>query len=144
TADCKFQLANLNGTAAGFTQFGATVADDPSTTDCNENLLLTRMPDGTIKYKQVNTVDPSGINGQSVYNGTDGVDRIYGGLDNDTLWGQDGNDVLEGGGGDDFILGGNGNDIETDLDGADTLKGGPGNDPLDGGPGNDFVMGGDG
>src|SRR2546421_815558 len=45
TADCKFQLANLNGTAAGFAQFGSSVADDPTTTDCNENLLLTRMPD---------------------------------------------------------------------------------------------------
>ena len=55
-----------------------------------------------------------------------GVDRIFGGLDNDTLWGDNGNDVLEGGGGDDVILGGNGNDIETDLDGVDTLKGVPG------------------
>ena len=36
TADCKFQLANLNGTAAGFTQFGSNVADDPTTTDCDE------------------------------------------------------------------------------------------------------------
>ena len=143
TADCKFQLANLNGTAAGFTQFGATVADDP-TTGCDESALLTRMPDGTIKYKQFNTVDPSGINGQSVYNGTDGVDRIYGGLDNDTLWGQDGNDVLEGGGGDDVTLGGNGNDIITDLDGADNLKGGPGDDAIDGGPGNDLISGNDG
>jgi Ca2+-binding RTX toxin-like protein len=144
TADCKFQLANLNGTAAGFAAQGSTVTDDPTTTDCNENLLLQRMPDGTIKYKQFNTVDPSGINGQAVYNGTSGVDRVYGGLDNDTIWGDDGNDVLEGGGGDDVILGGNGNDIETDLDGADTLKGGPGNDAMDAGVGNDFMMGGDG
>jgi Ca2+-binding RTX toxin-like protein len=144
TADCKFQLANLHGTAADFATLGASVADDPTTTDCNENLLLTRMPDGTIKYKQFNTVDPSGINGQAVYNGTDGVDRIFGGLDNDTLWGQDGNDVLEGGGGDDVILGGRGNDIITDLDGADVLKGGPGNDAIDGGPGNDLLIGNDG
>ncbi len=34
------------------------------------------MPDGTIKYRARNTVDPSGINGQSVYNGTAGADRI--------------------------------------------------------------------
>ncbi len=112
TADCKFQLANLNGTPAGFTQFGSTVADDPTTTDCDESKLLLRMPDGTIKYKQINSVDPSGINGQAVYNGTTGADRIFGGLDNDTLWGDNGNDVLEGGGGDDVILGGNGNDID--------------------------------
>src|SRR4029077_6709904 len=144
TADCKFQMANLNGTAAAFTQFGATVADDPTTTDCDESLLVQRMPDGTIKYKQIHSGDPSGINGQAVYNGTTGVDRIYGGLDNDTLWGDDGNDVLEGGGGDDVILGGNGNDIATDFDGIDTLKGGPGNDAMDAGPGDDFMMGGDG
>jgi Ca2+-binding RTX toxin-like protein len=144
TADCKFQLANLNGTPAGFTQFGSNVADDLTTTDCDESKLLIRMPDGTIKYRQINSVDPSGINGQSVYNGTTGADRIFGGLDNDTLWGDNGNDVLEGGGGDDVILGGNGNDIETDLDGADVVKGGPGNDALDAGPGNDLMTGGDG
>ncbi len=33
TADCKFQLENLANTAAGFIQFGSTVADDP-TTEC--------------------------------------------------------------------------------------------------------------
>src|SRR5262249_27141902 len=64
TADCKFQMQNLAGTAAGFTQFGETVANDP-TTDCDESLLLLRMPDGTIKYRQTNTVDPPGINGQA-------------------------------------------------------------------------------
>ena len=37
TADCKFQLANLDGTPAGFTAFGSAVADDPSTTDCDES-----------------------------------------------------------------------------------------------------------
>ena len=74
TADCKFQLENLAGTPAGFTQFGNTVADDPAT-ECNETALLIRQPNGTIQYRARNTVDPAGINGQSVYNGTDGVDR---------------------------------------------------------------------
>jgi Ca2+-binding RTX toxin-like protein len=143
TADCKFQLANLAGTAAGFAANGTNVTDDPSTA-CDESKLLTRMPDGTIKYKQINSVDPPGINGQSVYNGTDGVDRVYGGNDNDTLWGDNGNDVLEGSNGDDVVLGGNGNDIMTDQDGADVMKGGPGNDAIDAGPGNDLVTGGDG
>jgi Ca2+-binding RTX toxin-like protein len=119
TADCKFELAHLNGTPAGFTQFGSTVADDPSTADCDESLLLLRKPDGTIQYRAINTVDPSGINGQSVYNGTPGVDHVFGGNDNDTFWGGDGNDVIEGNGGDDVALGGNGNDIITDLGGAD-------------------------
>src|SRR4029077_15027 len=31
TADCKFQLADLDGTPAGFTAHGTTVADDPTT-----------------------------------------------------------------------------------------------------------------
>jgi Ca2+-binding RTX toxin-like protein len=144
TADCKFQLANLAGTPAGYASFGSTVADDPTTTDCNENLLLLRLPDGTIKYRQTNTVDPPGINGQSVYQGTDGVDKVYGGNDNDTFWGGKGNDRIEGNGGDDVALGGEGDDIITDLDGADTPKGGPGNDAIDGGPGDDIPMGNEG
>jgi Ca2+-binding RTX toxin-like protein len=143
TADCKFQLSNLNGTPAGFTASGSTVADDPST-ECNETLLLLRKPDGTIQYRTRNTVDPTGINGQAVYNGTSGADRILGGNDNDTFWGGPGNDVIDGQGGDDVPLGGDGNDIITDLDGADVLKGGDGNDALDGGPGDDIILGGDG
>ncbi|WP_295694758.1 fibronectin type III domain-containing protein [Lapillicoccus sp.] len=143
TADCRFQLADLSGTAAGYAQFGAAVTDDP-TTDCAENLLLLRQPNGTIQYRQFNSVDPSGINGQAVYNGTGTSDRIYGGNDNDTFWGGAGNDVIEGNGGDDVVLGGDGNDIITDLSGADVLKGGPGNDSIDAGLGNDITMGGDG
>ena len=143
TADCKFQLANLHGTPAGFTDFGNTVADDPSTA-CKENLLLLRQPDGTIQYRAVNGVDPPGINGQSVYNGTPGVDRIRGGNDNDTFWGGLGNDVIEGGGGADVALGGEGDDIITDLAGDDVPKGGPGNDAIDAGPGLDIIMAGEG
>jgi Ca2+-binding RTX toxin-like protein len=144
TADCKFQLANLAGTAAGFTANGASVADDLTTADCDENALLQRQPDGTIQYRQFNSVDPSGINGQGVYNGTAGVDRVFGGLDNDTFWGGAANDVIEGGAGDDVALGGDGQDILTDFGGADVLKGGPGNDAIDTGPGDDISMGGDG
>ncbi|MDT7549688.1 MAG: hypothetical protein QOE84_2082 [Actinomycetota bacterium] len=155
TADCRFELANINGPAAVSTLprpvgypaqiLGVgSVNDDPSTTDCDENLLLLQKPDGTIQYRAVNAVNPVGINGQSVYNGTAGVDRIWGGNDNDTIWGGPGNDIIEGNGGDDFSLGGEGNDIITDLDGADVLKGGPGNDALDSGTGNDIVLGGDG
>jgi Ca2+-binding RTX toxin-like protein len=143
TADCKFELSNLLGTPAGFGSFGATVADDPAS-DCKENLLLLRKPDGTIQYRARNTVDPPGINGQAVYNGTPGDDRILGGNDNDTFWGGAGNDVIDGQGGDDIALGGDGNDIITDLDGADTPKGGPGNDAIAAGPGDDIPMGGSG
>ena len=72
TADCKFQLApTSSGDACGLhAAHGALVADDPTTTDCDESLLLLRKPDGTIQYRAINTVDPPGINGQSVYNGT--------------------------------------------------------------------------
>ena len=53
------------------------------TTDCDESLLLQRKPDGTIQYRAVNSVDPVGINGQSVYNGTPGGDRVFGCKDNE-------------------------------------------------------------
>ena len=143
TADCKFELKNLNGTAAGFNTSGNTVANDPQS-ECNETLLLLRQPDGTIKYRARNTVDPSGINGQSVYNGTAGEDRIFGGNDSDTFWGGDARDWIEGGDGADIALGGDGPDIITDLNGDDVPKGGPGNDAIDAGPGLDIVMGGTG
>lgn len=143
TADCKFQLAKLAGTPAGYAAFGPVVADDP-TSECNENALLLRKPDGTIQYKEINSVDPAGINGQGVYNGTPGVDRITGGNDNDTFWGDDGNDVIEGQGGDDVALGGDGDDRITDSAGDDVPKGGPGDDYLNAGTGFDILMGGDG
>ncbi len=143
TADCKFELANLNGTAAYFAANGSVVADDPAS-ECNETQLLTRVPSGRIEYKPVNSVDVPGINGQSVYNGTAGADLVKAGNDNDTILGNDGDDRLEGYSGDDVTIGGNGNDIITDFGGDDIPKGGPGNDAIDGGPGLDIVMGGDG
>ena len=165
TADCKFQLGNITtpysalaptavpgfpaGTTLSMTQTPAltqltgagSVNDDPSTTDCDENQLLLEKPDGTIQYRSTNKIDPAGINGQSVYNGTDGNDKVFGGNDNDTFWGGLGNDRIEGNGGDDIALGGEGDDIITDLDGADVPKGGPGNDAIDAGPGDDIPMG---
>lgn len=136
TADCTFELAKLQGT-------GSTVADDPAS-DCDESALLTRMSDGTLRYRTTNSVDPAGINGQSVYNGTSGTDRIHGGVDNDTFLGNDGNDVIEGDDGADVALGGDGDDIVTDSAGDDIPKGGPGDDAIDAGPGLDIIMGGTG
>jgi Ca2+-binding RTX toxin-like protein len=143
TADCKFQLGNLTSPAAAgsFITGAGSVTDDPAT-GCDENRLLLKQPNGTIQYRQVNSVDPPGINGQAVYNGTDGSDRVFGGNDNDTFWGGLGRDFIEGNGGDDVALGGLGDDIETDLSGADVMKGGPGNDAIDGGIGDDIFMGG--
>lgn len=145
TADCKFESENLifPALAGSFITGPGSIQDDPAT-ECDENRLLLREPDGRIRYRAVNSVDPAGINGQSVYNGTDFADAFYGGNDNDTFWGGLGNDKIEGGGGDDVSLGGEGDDIITDFGGADILKGGPGNDALDGGIGDDIIMGGEG
>jgi Ca2+-binding RTX toxin-like protein len=145
TADCKFQIGNLQSPAApgSFITGAGSVNDDPAS-ECNENRLLIKMASGQFKYRPVNSVDPIGINGQSVYNGSPNADLVGGGNDNDTIRGNGGNDVLEGNAGDDNTIGGDGNDIITDLGGDDTLKGGPGNDALDGGIGLDLLLGGDG
>ena len=151
TADCKFELGLITFPASAGTNIaggpnitGAGSVNDVPTTECDENALLIRATNGTISYRPFNSVDPSGINGQSVYNGTAGDDRVAGGNDNDTFRGKQGADIIEGNGGDDESLGGIGNDIITDLAGDDTLKGGPGNDALDGGIGLDLLLGGDG
>src|SRR4051794_8836780 len=158
TADCKFQIADIPTPYDGVSVTASmalvppipaltgagSVNDDPKTTDCDENQLLLEKPDGTVQYRAINNIDPSGINGQSVYQGTAANDKIYGGNDNDTFWGAAGNDRIEANGGDDIALGGGGNDNITDLDGGDTLKGGPGNDAMDAGPGDDIMMGADG
>jgi Ca2+-binding RTX toxin-like protein len=154
TADCKFQIGNITGpyTAGSPTSSGlapltgaGTVNDDP-TTDCDENQLLQQKTDGTILYRQRNNINPTGINGQAVYNGTAGVDRINGGNDTDTILGNDGNDILDGSGGDDVTIGGAGDDIilDTGTTDADVLKGGPGNDALNAGGGDDIITAGDG
>jgi Ca2+-binding RTX toxin-like protein len=143
TVDCRFELGHLDGTPDGYDQFGQALADDP-TTDCDEHQRLQRGPDGTIAYRTTNSVDRSGINAQSVYDGTPGDDRVAGGTDDDTFWGGAGNDTIQGNSGNDVALGGDGNDVVNDLGGDDTLKGGPGDDAVDGGPGLDLLLGGDG
>ena len=145
TADCKFELGRITFPAAAgsFITGAGSVQNDPLS-ECDENRLLLNSPTWQVRYRAVNSVDPVGINGQSVYNGTLSVDRIYGGNDSDTFWGGLGNDIIEGGDGADIALGGEGNDIITDLAGDDVPKGGPGNDAIDGGPGLDIIMGGDG
>ena len=145
TADCKFHIANLAWPApSGSVITGpGSVADFPSS-ECDENRLLLRQPNGRFEYRAINSVDPPGINGQSVYDGTVNVDRIYGGNDNDTIWGREANDIIDARGGDDVVLGGEGNDIISDSGGFDVLKGGPGNDAIDSGINDDIIMGGDG
>ncbi|MBC7645335.1 MAG: heme peroxidase, partial [Thermoleophilia bacterium] len=89
TADCEFELANLQGAVPGL------IADDP-TSACDESLKLIRMADGTIRYRQTNSTEPAGLNAQSTYSGTSGNDKVMGGVDNDTFWGNAGNDRIEG------------------------------------------------
>ncbi len=143
TVDCTFVLGSLAGTPAGYAASGSSVQDDPATS-CDEHALLLRKPDGTLQYRTTNAVDPAGINGQAVYDGTDARDRVIAGNDDDTLWGNDGADILDAGTGDDVVLGGAGDDRITDSGGLDVLKGGPGDDALDAGAGNDILVGGDG
>ncbi|BEL11681.1 hypothetical protein Q0Z83_098720 [Actinoplanes sichuanensis] len=143
TADCKFDMAALDGTTNGYSRQGNLVDDDPAS-ECNERALLMRLPDGTIAYRARNSVDKAGMNAQSVFNGTENSDRILAGNDNDTIWGAEGDDVLEGGAGDDVTVGGEDDDILTDSGGADFSMGGPGNDAIDAGPGADIILGGDG
>ncbi len=135
TADCEFELANLQGTIPGL------IADDPAS-ECDESLVLIRMADGTIRYRQTNAADPPGLNAQSTFNGTGNDDKIHGGVDNDTFWGNKGNDRIEGNDGADVALGGEGNDVITDSAGDDNLKGGDGNDAIDAGPGLDLIQSG--
>ena len=142
TADCKFQLGQprpWHRAAAGSFITGRRIGrrrpDAPSATRTS---CCSVSPTGRSSTARSTASTRPGINGQAVYNGTAGADRVYGGNDNDTFWGDAGNDVIEGNGGDDVALGGDGNDIITDLAGADVLKGGPGNDAIDGGTGDDI------
>ena len=127
TADCKFTIGNqVTPAPAGASSPAPARSPMIRPRIATRTVLLIANPDGRIQYRQVNSVDPVGINGQSVYQGdygTNKVDRIWGGNDNDTFWGGLGNDVIEGNGGDDVALGGDGNDIVTDLSGADVLEG---------------------
>ncbi len=127
---------NLN-TAGG-------VDDDPETT-VNESALVTRMPNGTLRYGGPEHV---------VFNGTAGNNRIWSSEGDDTLRGNDGDDWMQGGDGNDNHVGGLGDDILLDTNGDDTMKGGDGNDAISsgqgfggdlnqGGRGNDFIVHGD-
>ena len=110
------------------------ILDDPATA-WNESTLLTRMPDGTIRY---------GGDQHVVFNGTDGNNRVWSSEGDDTVRGDDGHDWMDGGDGNDNLIGGLGDDILRDPNGDDTLKGGDGNDTLSSGQGfgGDLLQGG--
>lgn len=80
----------------------------------------------------------------TVLNGDDGNDFIYGGGGNDVIDGGAGNDLLFGRGGTDEIFGGDGNDLIFGNSDGDTLHGGAGSDSIWGSYGDDTINGGDG
>ena len=133
--DFVFEVANLGTTGP--------ITDDPGT-EWNESALLTRQPDGTVRY---------GGDAHVVFNGTAGPDRVRSSEGDDTIRGNDGADWMQGGDGNDNHIGGLGDDIQLDLAGDDTLKGGDGDDALSSGQGfggdlnqggrdKDFIVGG--
>ncbi len=79
-----------------------------------------------------------------VLGGTEGNDKLYGDIGDDTLWGDGGNDYLNGGTGADDVFGGTGNDIIEDGFGDDVLRGQDGNDVITSARGFDLMFGGDG
>ena len=67
-------------------------------------------------------------NGNDVFSGSAGEDRLFGNNGNDTIYGLGGQDRLFGGNGDDFLYGGAGNDMLLGERGNDVLEGGAGID----------------
>ena len=110
--------------------------------------------DKPIPFKGTAEVDYfQGKNGDDrIYGGLDrdqlkggrGNDRIYGDQDDDRLYGELGNDEIYGGYDDDLLDGGEGADSLFGEQSRDTLLGGAGNDYLDGGLLNDSMSGGAG
>ena len=86
TADCKFQLATWTAPrpASRLTGRPSPTTRRPRATNRN---CCSASPTARSSTSSTNSVNPSGINFQSVYNGTPGADRVYGGSDNDTFWG---------------------------------------------------------
>jgi Ca2+-binding RTX toxin-like protein len=133
--DFVFDLAKLGTTGP--------ILDD-SETEVNEAQVLTRQPNGTIRF---------GGTEHTTWNGTAGNDRMQSSEGDDTLRANDGDDSLQGGDGNDNHIGGLGDDVMQDLAGDDVLKGGDGDDTLSsgqgfggdlnqGGRGKDFILGG--
>jgi hypothetical protein len=71
------------------------------------------------------------------------MERVIGGLGNDSLTGTAGDNFLSGGGGNDTLIGGGGNDLLLGGAGSDSLQGDAGRDVLIGGDGADTLSGGD-
>ena len=81
---------------------------------------------------------------ESVIQGDDSKNVLFGTAEDEILYGYGGNDWVEAGDGNDLIIGGEGNDALTGGEGDDTLQGGQGDDQLNGGRGHDLLEGGEG
>ena len=90
------------------------------------------------------------LKSDTVLNGGDGNDRLYGTSADEILIGNGGDDIINAGSGHDTVYGGAGHDKLYGESGNDTLIGGEGNDKLygersndilDGGTGNDYLNG---
>jgi Ca2+-binding RTX toxin-like protein len=71
------------------------------------------------------------------------MERVIGGLGNDSLTGTVGDNLLSGGGGNDTLIGAGGNELLLGGAGNDSLQGDAGRDVLIGGDGADTLFGGD-
>ena len=82
--------------------------------------------------------------GDDLYRGSPGPDRVVGGAGDDSIDGNAGDDTLRGEAGDDVLSGGSGRDRLWGHAGLDALDGGGDNDHLDGGADADTLLGGGG
>lgn len=122
--DYTFELGNIGASGP--------IQDDPDTS-YDESALLTRTPNGTVRF----------VGGEHiVFGGTGGADRMRADDGDDTLWGDGGADRLEGGAGNDSHVGGDGDDVITDTFGDDNIKGGRGDDAINAGGGFDLILAG--
>ena len=140
TADCKFQLANLAGTPQGSPQFGGARRRPPPPPTAMRTSCSCASPTARSSTRQKNTVDPAGINGQSVYNGTD---TLTGSRAATTTTPSSATKATTSSKATAATTSRSAATatIVTDLSGADVLKGGPGNDYIDSGIGDDIIHG---
>lgn len=123
---------DLNGNDFFFGGDGEDLADYQA---LNGNIRLTPNSDGTFSVAKI-----SGgvVRGRDIL---DGVERVSGTANGDTLVGLDEDNVFFGFGGADTLNGNGGNDTLDGGAGNDTLNGGAGDDELRGGDNNDILVG---
>jgi Ca2+-binding RTX toxin-like protein len=124
TPDYTFELGNVGTEGA---------VEDDEDTPYNESELLSRTPNGTVRFTGGEHI---------VLGGTDGGDDMRADDGDDTLWGDGGHDKLEGGAGNDALNGNAGDDIISDVFGDDNIKGGDGHDAINAGGGFDLILSG--